>query len=522
MSLRSRALGGLLALTLLLAPAGSGRAVELLPDGFVFEQVGYGPFGGWGPSSFAFLPDGRLVMIELRTGDVRLNAVGATSSALVHTIPDVWFDGERGLLGVAVDPGWPARPYLYFYFSHTSSHNYLVMFTASGDLTDPLSTSLTLGGRYDLVTDFPDDWINHNGGTLRFGPDEMLYLSLGDDGNGCNAQDLATPAGEILRLDVSGMPGAGNGPPPKADITPADNPFVPLGPNEGLVWAWGLRNPFRFTIDEPTGDLYIGDVGTVTWEEIDVVPFAGGGGENFGWPRLEGPDSSGVPGTCGAGNPFTAPAYAYPHQGATAIVAGPLYRPVVGSPVSFPASYEGSLFLIEHFQGWVRRLVDSGSGWEIASAVPGQPSASNWAEGIANYSDFQLGPDGALYLSHLHTVTATPQGVFRIANQGGTAAGTLAETIAPGVVAIPNPALAGAGASFQWEAAVSGRHTLRIFDGQGRTVRTQVEHVAGPGGVRIRWDGRSTAGAPLASGVYFYRIEDPSGRIVGGKLTTLR
>jgi glucose/arabinose dehydrogenase len=454
-----RVVGTALLAAVLIAPAPPACAVEVLPDGFRFDQVGYGPFTDWGPSSFAFLPDGRIVMIELRTGEVRLNAVGANSSVLVYTIPNVWFNGERGLLGVAVDPGWPTRPYLYFYFSHDSSFNYLIMLTVGGDLTDPLSTNLTPGSRYDLLTDLPDDWINHNGGTLRFGPDGMLYVSLGDDGNGCGAQDLAILTGKILRLDVSGMPGVGGGPPPKAGLTPVDNPFIALGVNEGLVWAWGLRNPFRFTIDEPTGDLYIGDVGTVTWEEVNIAPFAGGGGENFAWPRLEGPDSSGVPGTCGRGNVFTAPAYVYPHSGATAIIGGPRYHPVAGSPLSFPPSYDGSVFIMEHFQGWMRRLVNDGSGWAVADSVPGQPSASNWAEGLPNHSDLQLGPDGALYLAHLHTQTSTPQGVFRIASDAATSAPTTAGAT-PSAVVVPNPALVSAGASFRWTADDAGRHFL--------------------------------------------------------------
>ncbi len=516
------AIASALALSIALAPVGAVGAAEVLPDGFLFEQVGYGPFNGWGPSAFAFLPDGRMLMLELWSGGVRLNAQGATSSALVHTIPDVWFDGERGFLGVAVDPGWPARPYLYFFYSHTSSFSHVIMLTASGDLTDPMSTSMTLGSRYDLLTDLPDNSFIHNGGTLRFGPDEMLYVSLGDDAVGCNSQDLSVMAGEILRLDVSGMPGQGGGPPAKADITPSGNPYVVLGDNAGLVWAWGLRNPFRFTIDGPTGDLYIGDVGTGTWEEVDVVAFGGGGGENFAWPQLEGPDSTGNPSTCGQENTVTAPAYVYPHQNATSIIAGPLYHPAPASPLSFPASYDGSLFIMEHFAGWIRRLVDTGSGFELAPVVPGQPSSENWAEGFAFYSDFQLGPDGALYMSHLHSQSATPPGVFRIANATATNARELSSNPSAAVVVFPNPTPVGAGASFRWNVTDSGRQSLRIVDGVGRTVRSTAFRADAPTEAVIRWDGRNAAGSRVAAGVYFYRIEDSKGHVLGGKLTIVR
>src|SRR6185436_20701615 len=101
-------------------------------------------------------------------GNVRLAPVGSGTSVLIHTIPDVQAAGnEQGLLGIAIDPDWPARPYVYFYFDQTPSiKNYIVMYTASGQLTNPSSSNLTLGSRYNIITDIPDAANNHNGGTL--------------------------------------------------------------------------------------------------------------------------------------------------------------------------------------------------------------------------------------------------------------------------------------------------------------------------------------------------------------------
>src|SRR5262249_3992598 len=153
------------------------------------------------------------------------------------------------------------------------------------------STSLALGSPYLIFKDILDHQENHNGGTLRFGPDRYLYVSAGDDGSGCNAQDLNLPNGKILRLDVSRIPGAGSGPPPVADITPPDNPIPGPSADARLVYAWGLRNPFRFTIDPQTGNLYIGDVGLLSWEELDEIVH-GDAGRNYGWPVYEGPEAT--------------------------------------------------------------------------------------------------------------------------------------------------------------------------------------------------------------------------------------
>src|SRR5262249_11931446 len=156
--------------------------------------------------------------------------------------------------------------------------NYIAMFTASGDLSSPASSNLALGSRFNIITDIPDNASNHNGGTLRFGPDGMLYASMGEDGDPCGAQDSTRFKGVILRLDVSALPQPGSGPPAKSLIRPATgNPFPATNANAGLTYCYGLRNPFRFHIDAASGRLYIADVGEGTWEEVDEAI----GGENF-------------------------------------------------------------------------------------------------------------------------------------------------------------------------------------------------------------------------------------------------
>ena len=129
--------------------------VVTLPTNFQRELWVSPPFTG-DPVGFAFLPDGRTLVIERSSGKVRLAPVGSLTSSVIVTIPDVEAVGaEQGLLGIAVDSAWPARPYVYFYYTRVGVFAYLTMYTATGDLSDPSSGNLTLGSPYHVFTDFP-------------------------------------------------------------------------------------------------------------------------------------------------------------------------------------------------------------------------------------------------------------------------------------------------------------------------------------------------------------------------------
>jgi len=369
-----------------------------VPTGFVDQLV----VGGLAqPAGFAFLPDGRILFTEQKTRRIRMIVEGELSTTdPITTLADVQTaGGEQGLLGMAIDPAWPARPYVYVYFDHSGTSTiYISMFTASGDLNDSTSHNLTLGSRYDIITDIPDAAGNHNGGTLRFGPDGKLYASLGEDADYCRAQDSSSLKGVILRFSVDSLPRAGTGPAPKSVLIPAGNPF-PGSDNARLAWAYGLRNPFRFNIDLQTGNLYIADVGQNNYEEVSECA----GGENFGWPFREGPLVRTVAGCTepgGSGNgSFVAPIAYYDRSGFTAsVISAGLYRPIAGPNFyNFPVEYDGDYFFIDYYQGFMRRIKKSGSVWITPPPVPGQPDGTNWAAGFVSGSDFQVGPDGALY-----------------------------------------------------------------------------------------------------------------------------
>jgi len=397
---RSAGMIAMCALAIVFLAATLPAAAATVPTDFEDTLV----TGGFNqPVGFAFLPDGRILVCEQVSGNIRLIVNGAIGSndPLVD-VPNVYTSGnERGLLGICVDPDWPARPYIYIYYSHQGTNtNYLSMYTVTGDLSDPNSDNLSIApsSRYDILTDIPDNAFNHNGGTVRFGIDGMLYVSMGDDANQCTAQETDDLRGMILRLDMSAMPGSGSGPPSKANITPSDNPFSGDA-NTNLVFCYGLRNPFRFNVDKVTGQLFIADVGLVDFEEVDLAS----GGENFGWPFREaemirnpgGCDEPGGPG----GSTYDSPIHFYDRSGFSAsIVSATYYRPEnYPADDSFPPEYNGDCFYVEYYEGWMVRIKDNGSSWEVADPVAGQPSNERWATGLVGASDFLVGPDGAIY-----------------------------------------------------------------------------------------------------------------------------
>jgi glucose/arabinose dehydrogenase len=381
-------------LLLLAAAAVQGQLVYVppaVPSGFVVETLTEALSE---PVGLALLPDGRALVIERGSGAIKVWA-GGLGAAVVGVVPGVNSGAfERGLLAIAVDPQWPVRPYVYVWFDSMGTANMrLAMFTVFGDLSNPASTNLTLGAQYDVLTDTPDVAAIHNGGSLRFGPDGMLYVSIGDDGNPCAAQDVNSGVGCLFRMDVSALPGPGQGPPPKSLLTPVGNPFPGPTDNARLTWCHGLRNPFRFHVDPVTGGIHIADVGAALVDEIDEST---AGGENFGWPWLEA-NQYGLP--CnGQAPPTVHPITTVAHSGApTAVMSFGRYRNAPNGAFSFGAPYEGDYFYCEYYSGLVRRLQFNGIGWIPAPAAPGQPAANAWGVGFQSVVDTALGQDGALY-----------------------------------------------------------------------------------------------------------------------------
>ena len=249
----------------------------------------------------------------------------------------VWANGiEQGLLGLAFHPDYAEDGRFFVYYTDENDDTLLVEFTVSGD---PASADVA-SARELLFIDQPTD--RHNAGMLEFGPDGYLYVAVGDGGDGGgNAQDPENIFGTILRLDID------NGDP---YAIPADNPFVDGG-GAAEVWAYGLRNPWRFGIDAHAGLLYIGDVGQERWEEVSVIPL-NEGGANLGWAYREGSKCFSSP-ECEE-TESVLPVVEYPHAEGCSVTGGSVYR---GDAIP---ELNGVYFYSDWCQGWIRsfRYVD--------------------------------------------------------------------------------------------------------------------------------------------------------------------
>lgn len=215
---------------------------------------------------------GDTVWIAERAGTVRVLSDRGLGGPVLDISAETTTDGERGLLGIAFD-----KRFAHFYISFTNLEG-----TSTVDEFAVRHGKIQPKTRRTVLTQ-TQPYNNHNGGDIKFGPDGYLYIALGDGGSGGdphgNGQNLDTLLGKLLRIDPrGGTPYA----------IPADNPFVNDPNARGEIWAYGLRNPWRFSFDAATGDLFIGDVGQSDWEEIDRAPARSNGGENYGWSQMEG------------------------------------------------------------------------------------------------------------------------------------------------------------------------------------------------------------------------------------------
>jgi glucose/arabinose dehydrogenase len=221
---------------------------------------------------------------------------------------------EEGLLGLAFDPDYQENGYFYVYYSADSPRrSVLARFRLDQEKTDVADPQSEV-----IVMEVAEPYSNHNGGQLAFGPDGYLYVGLGDGGGGGdpdgNGQNLGTVLGSILRIDVSGLSGGYE--------IPADNPFVDTEGARAEIWAFGLRNPWRFSFDSETGLLWAGDVGQGSWEEIDIIT----GGANYGWNIMEGLHCYSPAAGCNQSG-LTLPIAEYDHsQGRCSITGGYVYH----------------------------------------------------------------------------------------------------------------------------------------------------------------------------------------------------
>lgn len=355
------------ALIALVLGAGAPAAAATLPPGFAEKVLATGLSN---PTAMTLHPDGRIFVCQ-QSGRLRIIKNDLLLPTPFATVA-VNADGERGLLGVAIDPNYAANRFVYVYRTTNTAplHNEILRFTAMAgneDIADPAIAPVRILRLPDLQA------TNHNGGAIHFGPDDKLYVAVGDNArNPSPARSLNTTLGKYLRINRDGS-------------VPTDNPFISQTTGENQkIWARGLRNPFTFTFQRGTGRMHINDVGQNTWEEVNN----GVAGRDYGWPDCEGAPGNSA-GTCdnppaGATNPL----FTYRNDATTcAIVGAAFYSPVTRQ---FPTEWLNRYFFADFCAGTIRFLNPPGYTGPSFSTAP-------FATNLSSPVDLAVSDAGFLY-----------------------------------------------------------------------------------------------------------------------------
>jgi glucose/arabinose dehydrogenase len=342
-----------------------------------------------------------VLFVVQQDGHIRVNRSRTTLAAdFLDLSKDIVSGGEQGLLGLAFAPDYASSRRFYVDFTDRAGNTVVARFRRSDDPVVADGPS-----RFDLRWNGPSGpayiaqpFANHNGGHLVFGPDGYLYVGLGDGGSandpGNRAQNPNELLGKMLRVDVN-VPDAD----PIGYRVPPDNPFVDGVPVAARpeIWAFGLRNPWRYSFDDParggTGALVIGDVGQGQWEEIDYEP-RGRGGRNYGWRNREGAHDN-VTVTPPAYRPLTEPVHEYDHNAGQSITGGAVYR-----GTGLGATYQGRYFFADFVQGrvWSIALSFDANGEARASDLREHTSELGGGSQLGAISSFGVDADGELLL----------------------------------------------------------------------------------------------------------------------------
>jgi len=306
------------------------------------------------PTAMAISPDGRIFITE-KSGRVRVvdNGQLLPDPFLVLEVDNY---NERGLSGIAFDPSFEENGYLYLYYTvKGANHNRVSRFTADGNYV--------MAGSETILLDIdPLASTVHNAGSMSFGPDGKLYISIGDGANGNASQDMNSLLGKVIRINADGS-------------IPEDNPFY--NETTGIyraIYALGLRNSFSMAFQPGTGRLFATEVGAASWEEInEILP-----GHNYGWPLIEGPINGQSP-----PDNYMEPVFSYNHNAGCAAVGTAFYNPEVSM---FPPIYDGKFFFADYCRGYIKFMNPD---------IPG--IASFFATGIDRPLNLLVAPDGTMY-----------------------------------------------------------------------------------------------------------------------------
>ncbi len=426
------------------------------------------------PVEIVHAGDSRLFIVQ-QTGQIRiLNANGTVNSTNFLTVASLISVGsERGLLGLAFHPQYATNGYFYINYTNTAGNTVIARYTRNSGNPDIADTASA-----QILLTINQPYSNHNGGCLRFGPDGYLYIGMGDGGSGGdpqnNAQNKNSLLGKMLRIDVnSGSPYS----------NPSTNAFIGIdGADE--IWATGLRNPWKFSFDKTTGDLWIADVGQNQIEEINKVTAGTAAGLNFGWRCYEGNQT--YPATCTSTDVFTMPFAQYNHSnGACSITGGYVYR-----GTAYP-NLQGKYIFADYCNNRIGTVDANGSGAvTFTNAFSGN-----------NITTFGEDINGELYVGGVSSGI-----IYRVID---TSAST-ADFSADGFSVYPNPATDMV--SIRKNAAGNYPVNAKIYDLSGKLLSEKTMQDT---------DVNIIATSHLPSGLYLMQITDSRGNNTSHKLSVL-
>lgn len=447
--------------------------------------------------------DPRLFIIEQR-GVIRILSGGSVLPTpffdIDSLIPDISGNDERGLLGLAFHPDFPDSPFFYVDYFSNASQTVIARYQVSGADSNRADHS---SAQIRLTINQP--FTNHNGGTLAFGPDRYLYIGMGDGGSGGDpgnrAQTLSELLGKMLRIDVMhGYPYS----------IPPDNPFF-NDPDPGIrqeIWDYGFRNPYRWSFDRLTGDLWIADVGQNLYEEIDFEPDTCRGGKNYGWRLMEGDSCYNPPSGCDTLTGLVRPIHVYDHNTGCSVTGGAVYR---GSAIS---GLQGAYFFADYCSDSIWSLRYDGTKTDFRDRT------AELGSGVGDIAAIGQDGFGELYLVDRGVSTSTSAGeIYKIV---GTETG-----VEPGARPIgftltdarPNPF----SSSTRVDATLTrgGKLVVEVVAPSGRLLRRLASGTRPPGSYPFEWDGRDQAGRAARSGTYWIRVT-LDGQVIARQVSLVR
>lgn len=326
------------------------------------------------PTAIVSAGDSRLFVAQQEGTIIILDSAGNDTGIFLDISDKIVAGGERGLIGLAFHPDYAGNGYFFVHYIGDGDSTHIARFRVTEDNPDSADgqsevTILTLRQPYS----------NHNGGQLAFGPDSYLYIAFGDGGSRGDpdnrAQNRMVMYGKILRINVNGS---------LPYTIPASNPFVTDAESLPEIWAYGLRNPWRFSFDELTGDMWIADVGESDVEEINFTPAGANGGVNYGWRCYEGDETFNTT-LCDTTGAFEWPVHTYEHGLACTVIGGYVFRGKETSP------YYGRYFFADFCSDHIRTLNKAPGGTWVSEEYGHFPGN--------NFTTFGVDTQGELYVA---------------------------------------------------------------------------------------------------------------------------